>query len=392
MSARKTADFVMVSDFARTAGGRETWAYGFLPHLLEAQPELDLRVHGMRTEGHPDTAGDLAGSVGPGKNGRLTPIFHAVKRGRLPLFVGMLRSLRAFMARRDVPAPAWSLAAGCVNEQILVLATPRLRRSFRIVWLRTIFLDQRIGHIPAFLMPLARRVEAWLLGRSKLIISNGDDIADYYARYGLKVEVIRNGVDAKRWHMPAPALDGPLRIAFIGRFVPTKGIEEFLAVAEFLKSGADADRFEFHAVGSGPWETQVRSAHDRGILHHHGPVHNEDLPALLATFDVCVALTFVSATQGGGGTSNALMEQMAAARVVVAWDNIIFRQVLDEGRAWMVPQGDVPAIAGALREIADNPEAARARAQAGQRYVSQFSLEAQLDKFLALLRRHGLAD
>jgi glycosyltransferase involved in cell wall biosynthesis len=389
---RRTADFVMASNFGRTAGGRETWAYGFLPQLLAYQPELDLRVHGMRTEDHADTTGDLFAATEPAHHDRLKPVFHRAQRGLLPVFASMIRGLRSWMAGSDVAPPDWSLAAGCVNEQILVLATPKLRRSFRIVWLRTILLDQRIERIPQFLMPLARRVEAWLIGRSQLIIANGDDIAAYYARYGLKVEVIRNGIDARRWRRDAPALKGPLRVAFIGRLVPTKGIKEFLAAADLLKSSEGPSGFEFHVVGDGPYEDEVRAAADRGIIKFHGPVHNDELPALLVDFDVCVAFTFVSPTQGGGGTSNALLEQMAAARVIVGWNNAIFRQVLDQSNAWLVPQGDAAAVATALRDIAAHPEEARKRAQAAQRFVGRFSLEAQLEKFLALLRPHGLAD
>lgn len=386
------ADFVMASNFGRTAGGRETWAYGFLGPLLAARPDLKLRVHGMRSEDHADTTADLLAAADPADRGRLQPLFHQARRGRLPVFVSMLRGLRAWMAKPEVRPPDWSLAAGCVNEQILLLATPKLRRSFRIVWLRTILLDQRIDRIPRMLMPLARRFEAWLIGRSQLIIANGEDIADYYRRFGLTVEVIRNGVDAKRWHLPPPTLVGPLRVAYIGRLIPSKGINEFLAAAEIVRQAGGGDRIEFHVVGDGPHQDRVREAEARGAVRFHGPIHNDALPALLEQFDVCTAFTFVSPTQGGGGTSNALLEQMAAARVILAWNNIIFRQVVDGSSAWLVPQGDTDAVVRALWEIAADSAEARRRATAAQRFVRQFSLEAQSERFLALLRRHGLAD
>jgi glycosyltransferase involved in cell wall biosynthesis len=378
---------VILSNLTPGAGGRETWCYSFLPTLLAAEPQMELRVYGLRTDDQPDTRPELLAAMAPEDRPRLRPLFFRTSRGRAPLFFAMARHLRRHMASAAVAPPRYVVAAGSIFEHLMVLASAKLRRSFRIVWLRCIFFDEKSDKLPAPLLAIARRVEGWLLARSDLLIANGDDIADYYrGRFGLHVHVIRNGIDAKRWRAPPPALDGPVTIAFVGRLTLEKGIGAFLDLARRLRGAGEAARFAFHVVGAeGPYEGEVRAAAAEGLLTYHGAVPNSALPGLLASFDVCVALTRVARDKGGGGTSNAMLEQMASGRVMLAWDNAIFRQVLDDRTAFMVEQDDVEGLAAALREIAAAPEAARTRASAAQAAATGHSLEAQLGKFLGLL-------
>ena len=148
----------------------------------------------------------------------------------------------------------------------------------------------------------------------------------------------------------------------------------------------EGDKFEFHVVGAeGPGEAEVKAAAEQGLVIYHGMVANAALPALLGHFDACVALTRVSRNKGGGGTSNALMEQMAAGRVIVAWDNVIFRQVLNESTAYLVAQDDIEALAAAIRRISQAPTQARSKAAAAQSAVAEHSLDRQLDRFLTIL-------
>lgn len=377
-------DWVILSRLDPSAGGRETWCYSFLPTLLAAEKDIELRVYGQRIEGQPDFSETLRGAMARNDRKRLKPLLFPAVRTRLPLFFDMAKQLRAHMARPDVKRGRYVVAAGSILEHLMVLASPKLRDSFKVAWLRCIFFDEKSDKLPAPVLALARWVEGQALKRADLLIANGDDIADYYRkRFGLDVTVIRNGIDARRWKQPLPKLGKPIRVAFIGRLTVEKGITAFLDLARILSG----EPFEFHVVGAeGPGEADVKAAAEQGLLHYHGIVANADLPALLGRFDACVALTRVSRDKGGGGTSNALMEQMAAGRVIVAWDNAIFRQLLNEVTAYLVPQDDVQALAAALSSIAQAPAEARAKARAAQAAVAEHSLDAQLGKFLALLR------
>jgi glycosyltransferase involved in cell wall biosynthesis len=380
----KPVDWVILSRLDPSAGGRETWCYSFLPTLLAAERGIELRVYGQRLEGEPDYGETLRAAVAPEDRDRLKPLLFPTRRTRLPLFFNMARQLRAQMARNDVAPCRYVVAAGSILEHLMVLSSPKLRDSFKVVWLRTIFLDAKSDRLPGPFLSLARWVEGQALKRADLLIANGDDIAEYYRkRFGLDVAVIRNGIDTRRWKQPPPSLGTPIRIAFVGRLTVEKGVAEFLKLVRTLRGGP----FEFHVVGSeGPGETDVRAAAAQGLLHYHGVVANADMPALLGRFDACVALTRVSRDKGGGGTSNALMEQMAAGRVILAWDNVIFRQVLDENTAYIVPQDDVDALAAAARRISQDSAQAQAKAAAAEAAVIEHSLDTQLRKFLGLIR------
>ena len=103
---------------------------------------------------------------------------------------------------------------------------------------------------------------------------------------------------------------------------------------------------------------------------------------------VCVALTLSSLGLGGGGVSNALVEQMAAGRILVAWDNDIFRQVLDSSMAYLVPQGDARALANAFLYIALNRGEALERAARAWEKSTSYAISTHVDKFFELFEAH----
>jgi glycosyltransferase involved in cell wall biosynthesis len=72
---------------------------------------------------------------------------------------------------------------------------------------------------------------------------------------------------------------------------------------------------------------------------------------------------------------------MAAGRVIVAWRNEIYGQLLDDTNAYLVPQGDVAAAYRVLNDIRDRPDEARRRAAAAQETAKRFSFEVHLGKF-----------
>lgn len=377
-------DFILLGNMSRSDGGRETWSYNFLPRLLAADPDLRIRLFAQRTEGHRDTTPDLLAAMGETGRDRFEAVFFPARRGRLPLFFSMMFALRRHTQAKDFIPPRYSTSTG-VMEMLMQLFSPKLRRARRVVWLRGIFMDEKAERIPAPLLPLARWLETWLLRSADLLLCNGDDIAAYYRRYGLDLKVIKNSVELGKWAIDPPRLGRPLRVAYIGRPTRVKGIEEFLAAARAIKAAPDAGAFEFHVFGDLPQTPlHVSAAAETGVIIHHGAVDNGALPTLLRDIDACVAFTHVSATKGGGGTSNALMEQMAAGRVIIGWDNVIFRQMLDETNAYMVVQGDVEDVVRAIRAIAADPAEAACRAARARETMAGYSYEAQMARYAAV--------
>jgi glycosyltransferase involved in cell wall biosynthesis len=53
----------------------------------------------------------------------------------------------------------------------------------------------------------------------------------------------------------------------------------------------------------------------------------------------------------GGGVSNALLEQMAAGKPQIVWDNPIYRNVADESFAIFARERDAEALASGIEQM-----------------------------------------
>jgi glycosyltransferase involved in cell wall biosynthesis len=381
-----SAAMIMISNFGRSDGGRETWAYNFIPRLLEQDAGLDLHVFGVRRPGEGDNGPELLEAVRPQDRGRLHLHFAEIGRSRLPVGVAAIGALSRLVSRTPMPPIDYTLAVGSFMELLAVLRSPKLSRSLKVAWLRTIYVEEKAGQIHPVLRKLAGTVERHILGKADAIIGNGDDTAAHYRRQGLDAEVIRNAIDVARWHRKARSPNlAPLRIGYVGRLGRVKGINEF---AQLARSWTEKDpAVEFHVIGEGPDKGLVEAARDEGKLIFHGAMPNDRLPDELDRLDATVALTFKSADGGTSGLSNALLEQMAAGKIIIAWRNEIFCQILNDQNAYLVEQGSVAGLRRAVEEIIADPADAASRAKEAQQLASQNSFEEHMARFGRLIER-----
>ena len=197
-------------------------------------------------------------------------------------------------------------------------------------------------------------------------------------QYGVKPDVIHNGVDAGRFHTPDSSLVGRLRqqvgaadrplILSVGGIEPRKGSDTLVrALAALCESGRDP----VLAVVGGHSFQDYRAYADRVLamipelglrpgrdVIQLGTVPDAELPAWYAAADV---LAFPSTKEGWG---LAVLEAMSAGLPVVTSDLPVFLEYLRPGRdALVVPVGDAAALARALAAVLDDPAlAARLRA------------------------------
>ena len=379
----KRLALVMISNFGRADGGRETWAYQFLPRLLQRHPHLRIDVCGLRVEGQDENRDALLSAVPEADRDRLGITFLRAFRNKVPNSLDMIRAMR----RSDWPSqrPDLALGVGSFVELLAMMAAPRLRGVPKAIWLRTVYVDEKAGRIPATLRPLARAMETAVLRRAQVIIANGEDTADHYRRRGLAVEVIANAVDLERWKVPPPKFEVPIDVAFIGRLTAVKGVREYLELCRRVAASDLADGIRFHIVGEGELAIEAQDLATLGMLRFHGPIDNREMPAFLNGIDAAVALTVtdpVSRTDtGGGGVSNALLEQMAAGRLVICWNNPAFAQVVRPGEGIVVQQGSVDGLFEALELCIRDRDAARRIAACGQSRAASFDWETHLAKF-----------
>lgn len=375
---------VLLSRLGPNDGGTETWLYNFLPRLVMRDENLFVKVFGISDEGAEPVASCPQSIFSSAIAPRFVLSQFPVYKRRYPVFFQMWRRLWSYTWSKGFKPPDFVMGVG-IFELVMIL-TGRYSGSKKILWLRGIFLHEKARRFPPCLRPFLGWAVTFMLRRVDMLLANGEDIADHYRRQGLKVRVIENGVDFERWRCDKPRIVAPLHVAFVGRLTEVKGIEEFLAVVRAVKSGPNADQYVFHVVGIGPYACSPKFTESRNLFEYHGAVSNASLPMLLARFDICVALTLSSENLGGGGTSNALLEQMAAGRVIIAWDNPIFRQVINDESGYLVPQGDVEGIVHVLDEILVDGSRASAKAlNAMEEVVERYSIDRQVTRYLKLI-------
>ncbi len=163
----------------------------------------------------------------------------------------------------------------------------------------------------------------------------------------------------------------PPTVTTIGRLSAQKAHHLLLAAARLVLNKRPETRFRF--IGEGRLGDALRQqAQDLGIAHavsFDGLRH--DIPAILAETHV---FALSSLWEGLPVTA---VEAMAAARPVVLTDVGGCRNLVTPGvEGWLVPPGDVEALAAALLEALDNPERQRLFGRRGREKVRRaFGLE-----------------
>lgn len=378
----KKIDIVMLSKFRPSEGGRETWAYQFIPRVLVADPKLNLHVYGLSINARENSDAILRKSVKEADRDRLETTFLANKKSKIPKVFLMLMGLRRYFRHYGHSTAEIVIGVGGFLEGVLIHFTyKKSPKQKRVLWLRTIYSNEIAERVPRLVLPLIRILEKWILKKFDVLIANGECTADYYRNIGFEVKVIPNAVNIDYWSLPEPEIKLPINVSFIGRLAKVKGIEEFSELAHRIKMGMYADKFTFHLIGGGLKQDSIKKLIKEGKILYHGEVDNANLRPFLTMTDVCVALTWASIKLGGGGVSNALLEQLAARRVLVAWDNNIFNRVLDENTAYLIEQGNVGGLEACLLRIIKNLDMAKSKASNGHDRVKRFSFEKHVSLF-----------
>ena len=195
--------------------------------------------------------------------------------------------------------------------------------------------------------------------------------------------MVENGVDLDRFRDSVwphrPSWTNPLRVLFVGRLVPFKGVGMLLeAAAQLLRSGQP---IEATIVGSGPmeqaWRAQAAALGIDRVVRFAGALPAEQVAAEMAR---CHVFCLPSVRESGGAV---LLEAMACARPVIAVGFGGPAEIVDEqvGRllAPVSPQQVSADLALALADVCADPEGWRRRGIAGRRRAERmFSWSAKV--------------
>ncbi len=231
--------------------------------------------------------------------------------------------------------------------------------------------EERARHGNLALKPLAAASERSIWRAADRVLPVTRALARYVEAAGVapeRIEVIPNGVEQTLLgeHDGRPVrlrygLEGKIVLGFTGFVREWHGLDRAVA---WLGARRRAD-VALLVVGDGDarasLEAQARSLGVERALVFTGIVQREAVPVHLAAFDIALqpAVTAYASPLK-------LMEYMAAARAIVAPDTANIREVLGEGEAALVAEGDAGALAAALDTLVADADA-RARLGAAAR-------------------------
>ncbi|MCB0979337.1 MAG: glycosyltransferase family 4 protein [Acidimicrobiaceae bacterium] len=207
----------------------------------------------------------------------------------------------------------------------------------------------------------ADEIVASVAGDADYLLTTSRAAADTYPMAG-RTAVVPPPADEHLLALGPPRPDGPLRVALVGSVQEKKGVADFVALAALL---ADRTDIVCRVIGPlTPYAHRLLAAGVPGNLEFAGAA--DDPPAALALADVVVNLSTCEEA-----FSRTMLEAMAAGLPAVGWDRGAIPEVVVDGvTGYVVPFGDLPAMAHRLRWLRDPAvrrrlgDAGRARAQA----------------------------
>lgn len=192
---------------------------------------------------------------------------------------------------------------------------------------------------------------------------------------GQNVVMLPHGIDCAPYAAPARAprpAAAPLRLIYLGRLAPRKGLPETLEALGLARARGVAARLVI--AGSGPEEVSLRQrARALGLeqeVSFAGPAYGEDKARLFRDADVLLLPSYSE------GLPYALLEAMAAGVVPVVTPVGAMPDVVVGGmHGTFVPPGNAGAIADAIAALdADRETLGRMSAACRHRIAQAFSL------------------
>ncbi|MEE3265045.1 MAG: glycosyltransferase [Candidatus Latescibacterota bacterium] len=207
--------------------------------------------------------------------------------------------------------------------------------------------------------PMGERINRWLVQRADAVTAVSEQISQRLGDHGVgnRTQVVANGVsdrfqprnrqEARRSvNLPADVI----LCLFVGMLVPVKGLDVFVdAVAE-----VGDKRVLCVLVGDGPerqvLEERVAAAGLSDGFLFVGACSSDDVPRWM---DACDFLVLPSLSEG---RPNVVLEAHASGRATLATEVGGTGELIDhEETGLLVPASDVGALAGALRQLIDDP-------------------------------------
>jgi glycosyltransferase involved in cell wall biosynthesis len=244
---------------------------------------------------------------------------------------------------------------------------------------------------------LQRHVVVWLANRAaRSVIAISEATRQSFLDCGgdpKRVVVVPNGIDATRFAgidgldvaakrasvgLPPRRPEGPPVIGLFGRITPWKGQHVLISALAELP-GVHALIVGDALFGEEAYKDSLLALAERlGVADRiHWLGYRPDVPQLMRVADIVVHTSTAPEPFG-----RVIVEGMLAGRPVLATDHGASRELLGDESGWLVPPGDPPALARAIRDVLRAPpEEIAAKVGAGrERAMRLFTLPAMMQR------------
>lgn len=179
--------------------------------------------------------------------------------------------------------------------------------------------------------------------------------------------------------------ENPIRFNFVGRLLWEKGIDEFLAAAEQIKT--KYPNTEFHIIGSceEAYSDRVNQLHNDGIVIYHGP--QKDVRPFVGAAHCTIHPSFYPE-----GMSNVLLESCAAGRPIITTDRPGCGEIVEDGRnGYLVKAKDVKGLVNVIERFIQLPHTQKilmginARKKVEKDFDRQIVVDAYLNEIHTIL-------
>ncbi len=229
---------------------------------------------------------------------------------------------------------------------------------------------------PAAMMALRgvlRRPDTWLLAE------NPEDAA-YLKKFGVdpgrRVTILPGaGIDPNQFPAREPRDERPVRVAFAGRMIRSKGIEVLAEASRVLRDQGATIAVELYGRtdADNPEcipEARLHAWEAEGLLTWHG--HVGDVASIWQTADICVLPSLTRE-----GMPRTVLEAASSQRPLIVTDVPGSRHFVRPGiDGLIVPPNDAVALADAISVVAADPEKRAAMGQAArQRILDGYTID-----------------
>jgi glycosyltransferase involved in cell wall biosynthesis len=200
-----------------------------------------------------------------------------------------------------------------------------------------------------------------------------------------KIRIIHCGITPARYEAPAgpplPARQpGEVRLLFVGRLAPVKGLRVLLAALGEL--APDLPDLRLVLVGDGPDRQRLEAAAaplgDR--VHFTGYLSQDEVAQAMQGCDIVVLPSFAE------GVPVVLMEAFASGKPVIATRVAGVSELVEEGESgFLVPPGDADTLAKRIRDLAQDPARRAAMGTRGRDWVrAEFDIDTEAARLASL--------